>query len=178
MSTLGKGGKHAFLTLRADLLAVDPSGLKNDPGRSYFSGTYFLTDLPVDEQTQQQQSDWLGDFLPTRATDADRLRGAWRQQERREASTFLAYLRHQRDWLRAIERARVPSRSGDNSSSTSQGVAVSEIVESALTAVEEVIRKSGEWFEECEGANDSLVTARRWRRSTGSVRGKHPESIP
>lgn len=180
MSTPGKGGKHAFLTLRADLLWRNLSDLKDGPGGSLFSGTW-LAESPLDGQQMQQASDWLGDFLPTRSTDANRLRGERRQKERQEASTFLAYLRHQRDWLRAIERARAPTSSVDDnrSSSGSQETLALEIVDGMLVAVEEAIHKSGECPEEWDSVRDSLVTARRWRKSAGgAVQKKSPGGVP
>lgn len=178
MSTPGKGGKHAFLTLRADFLAGNPSDLNDYRGSSQLAGTC-LTESPVDgRQHQQQLSDWLGEFLPARATDTDQLRGERRRKERQEASTFLAYLRHQRDWLRAIERARAPRSLGKNGSSGSHEMEVSGIVDSVLIDVEQAIRKSGECPEEWRSVRDSLVTARRWRRSARSVQGENPEAIP
>lgn len=137
MSTLGKGGNHAFLTLRADLVAS--SDLESDKGWAW-------------------QSDWLGGVLPARATD---LRGERRREDRREASTFLAYLRLQRDWLRQIERARSPSV---GASSGSQSLAVLEAIEKVVLAVEEAIRESGGGAEERGASSQPLATARRWRR--------------
>lgn len=144
VSTLGKGGNHAFLTLRADFSGNTSGGLESDRGRPSW------------------QSDWLGGVLPARATDLRCLR---REKDRQEASTFLAYLRHQRDWLRAIERARSPS-AGDSESSGNQGVEVSEEVDEVVMAVEGAIRKSGGCDESVDAAQP-LVTARRWRRSAG-----------
>lgn len=144
VSTLGKGGNHAFITLRADFLGNGSSDLESDQG--------WLC-----------QSDWLGGVLPARATN---LRGEWRQKDRRqEASTFLAYLRHQRDWLRAIERARAPSVGG--SSSGIQRAEVSEGLDKVVLAVEDAVRESREGEEESNDASQPLVTARRWRRLAG-----------
>ena len=140
VSTAGKGGNHAFLTLRAD-----------------FAGSSI--NLKSDQWRPSWQSDWLGDALPARATD---LRGEQRAKDRQEASTFLAYLRHQRDWLRAIERARSPSV-GDNESFGNQGVEISEGVDGVVLAVEDSLRKSAGCDEGVDTAQP-LVTARRWRR--------------
>lgn len=143
VSTLGKGGNHAFITIRADL-AENTSDLESDQGWPSW------------------QSDWLGVVLPTRATD---LRGERRENDRQEASSFLVYLRHQRDWLRAIEQARSPSV-GDSEHPESQGAATSEGVEEVVLAVEAAIRESGGGAEEV-GTAQPLVTAKRWRRSAG-----------
>lgn len=140
VSTLGKGGNHAFLTLRADF--VGSAG-----GRKIDQGGHRL-------------SDWLGGVLPGRATD---LRGGRRQKDRQEASTFLAYLRHQRDWLRAIERARSPSV-GESSGRPGAAVAISEGLDEVVLAVEDAIRKSGGCAEKHDNS-EALVTARRWRKS-------------
>lgn len=161
MSTLGKGGKHAFLTLRADS-AESARDLEQES--SPFSEPC-STGYPPSAQQEQERSDWLGDFLPLRSTDPDRMRGEGRHRERQEALTFAAYLRHQRDWLRAIESAR--SQATRAKASSSQGATILEGVGSVLTAVEAAIREVGEdYSEEWEGDRGSLVTARRWRRST------------
>lgn len=153
MSTLGKGGRHAFLTLRADCMET-LSSLKSDQGIPPLSGPEWPAGMP-----QGEWSDWLGDFLPLRTMDSDQLRDGGRGTERQEASTFLAYLRHQRDWLIAIERAR--SRTSRGVTAESQdSTAVSEGVDRVLRAVEDAIRVSGKY-----GSEERLVTSRRWRRS-------------
>ncbi|CAN0154241.1 unnamed protein product [Ectocarpus sp. 4 AP-2014] len=156
VSTLGKGGRHAFLTLRADCMEM--SRVKSDQGVSPFSGPEWPAGMP-----QGEWSDWLGDFLPSRTMDSQQLRGGGRGTERQEAFTFLAYLRHQRDWLTAIERAR--SRTSRGVTAESQhSTAVSEGVDSVLRAVEDAIRVSGKDMSE-----ERLVTSRRWRRSSGNT---------
>lgn len=149
VSTAGKGGNHAFLTLRADLAGGEFSDLKRDGG-------------------WQESEDWLGAFLPSRAMD---LRGGRRPRDRKEAATFLAYLRHQRDWLRAIERARIASSAGE-SSGTPDAAVVSREVDRVVAAVEEANRRdSGGCAEQSDGGGEPLVTARRWRRSAGNAQG-------
>ncbi|CAB1100275.1 unnamed protein product [Ectocarpus sp. CCAP 1310/34] len=156
VSTLGKGGRHAFLTLRADCMEM--SSVKSDQGVSPFSGPEWPAGMP-----QGEWSDWLGDFLPSRTMDSNQLRDGGRDTERQEAFTFLAYLRHQRDWLTAIERAR--SRTSRRVTAESQdSTAVSEAVGSVLRAVEDAIRVSGK-----DGSEERLVTSRRWRRSSGKT---------
>ena len=110
----------------------------------------------------QNQSDWLGDFLPARATDPRQLRDSGRAGVRREAVNFLAYLRHQRDWLRAIEQAR-SQNSGETNEVSSTPTSVG--VEGVLVAVEEAIRVAGGPPRDL-GADvkESLATARRWRK--------------
>lgn len=107
-----------------------------------------------------EQSDWLGDFLPARATDINQMRGAGRRWAKREALTFLAYLRHQRDWLLAIERAR-KAKAGEGSQSTLAGG-----VDSVLCAVEIAIRTAGDGDVNI-GRGERLVTARRWKKPAG-----------
>eukprot|EP00903_Cladosiphon_okamuranus_P013732 g12785.t1 len=143
VSTSGKGGNRAFLTLRADEWdSVD--------------------DLESDQRLPSWQSDWLGRMLPARATG---LRGEQQGKDRQEASTFLAYLRHQRDWLRAIERARAPGE-GYGESSGNQHAAISEVVDEVVVAVEDALRSSGGGAEDVDTARP-LVTAKRWRRLVG-----------
>ncbi|CAM9887299.1 unnamed protein product [Scytosiphon promiscuus] len=159
VSTLGKGGKHAFLTLRADLA----QGSRDLEKERLPSSEACSIGWRAGAQHKQERSDWLGDFLPVRSTDPVRLRGKGRQRERQEALTFLAYLRHQRDWLRAIESARLRASPGK----VTQGAAISESVGGVLTAVEAAIREAGDGDpQELDGEKESLVTARRWRRST------------
>ncbi|CAM9332327.1 unnamed protein product [Ectocarpus sp. 12 AP-2014] len=156
VSTLGKGGRHAFLTLRADCMEM--RSVKSDQGVPPFSGPEWPARMPKGEW-----SDWLGDFLPSRTMDSNQLRDGGRGTERQEASTFLAYLRHQRDWLTAIEHAR--SRTSRGVTAESQdSTAVSECVDSVLRAVEDAIRVSGK-----DGSEERLVTSRRWRRSSGKT---------
>lgn len=107
-SILGKGGRRAFLTLRADSTA------RHRPPQSKVTTT-ILSDWPGGHQ---EGADWLGEFLPARATtDSGQLLPHGNLHTRRgvggreEALTFLAYLKHQRNWLRAIERARRSSSS-------------------------------------------------------------------
>ncbi|CBJ32050.1 SAM-dependent methyltransferase [Ectocarpus siliculosus] len=157
VSTLGKGGRHAFLTLRADCTETLRS-LKSDQGVPPFSGPEWPTGMP-----QEEWSDWLGDFLPSRTMDSDQLRIGGRGTERQEASTFLAYLRHQRDWLTAIERARSRTSRGVTAE-RQDSTAVSEGVDSVLRAVEDAIRVSGK-----DGSEERLVTSRRWRRSSSKT---------
>lgn len=158
VSTLGKGGRHAFLTLRADRMETVSSILKSNQGDKPFSGPEWPVGMPPGEW-----SDWLGDFLPSRTTDSDQLRDGGRGTERQEASTFLAYLRHQRDWLMAIERAR--SRTSRGVTAESQdSTTVSEGVDSVLRAVEDAIRIAGN-----DGSEERLVTSRRWRRSSSKT---------
>lgn len=54
------------------------------------------------------KSDWLGMFLPGRFTNPVLLLGTENRGNKREALTYLAYLRHQRDWMLSIEQARRP----------------------------------------------------------------------
>lgn len=162
MSTLGKGGRHAFLTLRADSVETLSSS-KSDRGVSPFSGPQWPAGMP-----QGEWSDWLGDFLPSRTTDSGQLCDGERGTERQEASTFLAYLRHQRDWLTAIERARSRTSRGVKAESQ-DSTAVSEGVDSVLRAVEDTIRISGK-----DGSEERLVTSRRWRRSSSSTEKAEP----
>lgn len=84
--------------------------------------------------------------------------GAGRRWAKREALTFLAYLRHQRDWLLAIERAR-KAKGGKSSQSTLAGG-----VNSVSCAVEIAIRTAGEGDVNI-GGGERLVTARRWQKS-------------
>lgn len=152
VSTLGKGGRHAFVTLRADFAAKsnhrDPPCAPTAGLQSTWPGGY------------PEQSDWLGDFLPARATDTKQMRGAGQRWAKREALTFLAYLRHQRDWLLAIERAR-NAEAGNGSQSTLAGC-----VDSVLCTVETAIRTAGEGDVNI-GGGERLVTARRWQKSAG-----------
>lgn len=153
MSTPGKGGNHAFLTLRADFVG-ELGGL----GREGW-----------------QEPDWLGTFLPARATDS---RGEQRQRHRKETATFLAYLRHQRDWLRAIERARTASSAG-GSPGIEDAAVVSRGVDKVVAAVEDASRRrSGVCAEQVDAREEPLVTARRWRRSAGNARGEAPRKSP
>ncbi|CAM9877743.1 unnamed protein product [Ectocarpus sp. 13 AM-2016] len=156
VSTLGKGGRHAFLTLRAD--CKEMRSIKSGQGVSPFSGPEWPAGMP-----QGEWSDWLGDFLPSRTMDSNQLRDGGRGTERQEASTFLAYLRHQRDWLTAIELARLRTSRGVTAESQ-DSTAVSEGVDSVLRAVEDAIRVSGK-----DESEERLVTSRRWRRSSGKT---------
>ncbi|CAM9799096.1 unnamed protein product [Hapterophycus canaliculatus] len=166
VSTLGKGGRHAFLTLRADLAESSRCPEQESPPSSEPCSTGW----PAGAQQEQERSDWLGDFLPVRTTDPNRMRGNGRNRGRQEALTFLAYLKHQKDWLRAIESARLQASPGQASSS--QGTAVSDSVGSVLTAVEAAIRDARDTdSEEWDSDKESLVTARRWRRATDRSRG-------
>ena len=157
VSTSGKGGDHAFVTLRADLAKTGNQDEECAP-------------IPPAATIQwpcgkQDQSDWLGDHLLERAVDRSRTRGGGDQRRNNSpdfALTFLAYLRHQRDWLRAIERAR-SSREDDVTES-----AVAAGVNSALVAVAEAVRAAGGEVEEGEGGTGRLVTARRWQKFTES----------
>lgn len=100
-----------------------------------------------------------------RAVDESRTRGGGDQRRNNSsdfALTFLAYLRHQRDWLRAIERAR-SLREEDAAER-----AVAAGVNSALVAVTEAVRAAGGEVEEDGGGTDRLVTARRWQKITAS----------
>ncbi len=159
VSTPGKGGNHAFLTLRADF-AGKPGGLRIEEG--------------------WREPDWLGTFLPARATDS---RGEQRRRGREETATFLAYLRHQRDWLRAIERARTSSSSsssagGGESHGIEDAALVSRGVDRVVAAVEEAGRqRSGDCAEQLDAGGEPLVTARRWRRSAG-LGGAARRSLP
>lgn len=154
VSTSGKGGNHAFVTLRADL--AKPS-INQDQEHAPTSPT---TDVEW-PGGQQDQSDWLGDYLLARAVDRGRRKrggGGQRRDNRPEALIFLAYLRHQRDWLRAIERARSPREVVTTESAVAAGV------NNALVAVTEAVRAAGEEVEGGGGGRGGLVTARRWQK--------------
>lgn len=154
VSTSGKGGNHAFVTLRADL--AKPGNQERE--RAPTSPAATTVEWPGGKQ---EQSDWLGDYLLAQAVDGGRARGGGDQPRNNGpdfALTFLAYLRHQRDWLRAIERARSPREGVATESAVAVGV------NSALVAVTEAVRAAGEEVEGDAGGRDRLVTARRWQK--------------
>lgn len=159
MSTSGKGGNHAFVTLRADLAKPDN---QEDQEHAPIPPATYSVEWPGG---QQDQSDWLGDFLLARSVDGGQTPGGGRKviDNRSQALTFIAYLRHQRDWLRAIERARAPREGVDPESPVVAGV------NSALAAVTEAVQAgAGEGLEEDGGGRDRLVTARRWQKFAAS----------
>lgn len=149
----GKGGRRAFLTLRADLASARP------PGNALSDGE------------DENASDWLGALLPGRTTDKSRLRGPGRGAERREARMYLAYLRHQREWLRAIERARPSDGNPDvGNRGRQEPGAVAAGVDRVAAAIEDAlgVAEAGEalgWSVEGEG----LAQARRFRKGVGRV---------
>lgn len=83
-------------------------------------------------------------------------RGA--EENRREAETFLAYLRHQRNWLYAIQRLR-----SENERGTVEGV------NGVLLAVDEAIRVAtgGPSDVRRVDAAEGLAQARNWRTRGG-----------
>lgn len=158
VATSGKGGNHAFVTIRADL--AKPGNQERE--RAVTPPAATTVEWPGGKQ---DQSDWLGDYLLAQAVDGGRTRGGGDQPRNNGpdfALTFLAYLRHQRDWLRAIERARSPREGVATESAVAVGV------NSALVAVTEAVRAAGEQVEEDAGGRDRLVTARRWQKITES----------
>ena len=128
MSTSGKGGNHAFVTIRADLAKPGDKIRERGP----------ISPVTTIEWPggKQDQSDWLGDYLLAWAVDGDRTRGGGdqRRSNRADALTFLAYLRHQRDWLRAIESARFPQEDVATESAVAAGI------NSALVTVTDAVR--------------------------------------
>lgn len=161
MATPGKGGRHAFITIRADRVnggCTEERG--TPPAATVFSdwtGGF------------QQQSDWLGKFLPPRATNPQRqMQGAGGAEEnRREAETFLAYLCHQRNWLSAIYRIR-----SENESGTAEGESIALGVNGVLLAVDKAIRVAiGEPSDVRRvDAVEGLAQARNWRTNERMLR--------
>lgn len=166
VSTSGKGGNHAFVTLRADLAKPDN---QEDQEHAPTPPTTSSVDWPGG---QQDQSDWLGDYLLARSFDGGRASGGGSKaiHNRAHALTYLAYLRHQRDWLRAIERARAPREGVESESPVVAGV------NCALAAVTEAVQAgAGEGLNMDGGGRDRLVTARRWQKFAESC-DSTPES--
>ncbi|CAM9246892.1 unnamed protein product [Choristocarpus tenellus] len=92
ISSSGKGGKRNFLTVRAEEAVsteVPPQGCMTSSSR--------------EELSTISVSDWIGDFLPSRATDSE-----WVSTEggMEEATIFLNYLHHQIKWLNVIKSTR------------------------------------------------------------------------
>lgn len=154
---MGKGGRRAYVTLRADSVACQRNGhLRKAEALNRWPGGY------------QEGADWLGEFLPARATDADRLRGGEKsRRERREAPTFLAYLRHQRDWLRAIEvvrstKGQISEDARSVSKRTSYRCVVSGL-DHVTALVETALQVQG--TSSTDSIEPPLVTSRKWRRT-------------
>lgn len=114
----------------------------------------------------QQQSDWLGRFLPARATNPQRhMQGSGGEEEnRREVETFLAYLRHQRNWLCAIQRIR-----SENEGDFGQRKCVAQGVNEVLLTIDEAIRVASGAASDVPRADDAegLAQARKWRMRGG-----------
>lgn len=86
----------------------------------------------------QKGADWLGEFLPARTTDGERFRGAEKDcRDLREALVFLAYLKHQRNWLGAIERAK--SSKVDSASSTNIHGVLGDAVDRVVAGIEAIV---------------------------------------
>lgn len=170
ISTPGKGGKHAFLTLRAESpesITQDQSDANRTPAERVLSTVSWPAGVG-----QEEMSHWLGDFLPRHATDTEWVREGLGPNRAEEARTYLAYLRHQSDWLRAIERSRpsLPRQDGDGLGERQKGgvgnASIALVVDSLVGAVEEALRAATgelESKEDFEGTR-LLATARRWRR--------------
>ncbi|CAN0042018.1 unnamed protein product, partial [Sphacelaria rigidula] len=117
-SIAGRRGERAFLTLRADSSATHRSSHScNDNVQQHAEARQVKSSTPSIYGANnvlstwpggyQKGADWLGEFLPARTTDGERFRGAEKDcRDLREALVFLAYLKHQRNWLGAIERAK------------------------------------------------------------------------
>lgn len=126
---MGKGGRRMYLTMRAERKHAN-----GGPTSSRISGER------VRGEVDQDVADWLGVFLPSRTTDADWSKGPGRRDRRREALSYLAYLRHQLEWLQAIERAKPAEDGGGDVGSLGH---VAAEIERITTLIEKAVLSVG-----------------------------------